>query len=59
MTAQRPSKAKDCIKSQIIIIIIITFNVYLSLTERDKESMSSGGETEREGDPESKAGSRL
>ena len=38
--------------------IFFYFNVYLLLKERERQSVSWGG-TEREGDPESKAGSRL
>ena len=34
------------------------FNVYLFLRDRERQSVSRGG-VEREGDPESKAGSRL
>ena len=41
-------------------LIVVVFNVYLFLRERerDRDSVSSGG-AEREGDTESKAGSRL
>ena len=39
---------------------VFFFNVYLFLSEREKDRQSvSGGRAEREGDTESKAGSRL
>ena len=40
------------------IIPFLSFNVYLFLTERERQSMSGGG-VEREGDTESETGSRL
>ena len=39
-------------------VILFFLNVYLFLRDRERQSMSRGG-AEREGDTESKAGSRL
>ena len=39
-------------------VVVVVFNVYLFLTERERQSTSWGG-AEREGDKESEAGSRL
>ena len=42
----------------MIIFFLIFFNVYLSLRDRERQSMSRGG-AERGGDTESEAGSGL
>ena len=52
-------KAKD-VKSELtsLISFLNFFNVYLFLTENERQNMSGGG-AEREGDTESETGSRL
>ena len=40
------------------MFVLIFFNVYLLSTDRERQTMSRRG-AEREGDPESEAGSRL
>ena len=53
-------KEKDPKNFYLLFLLAFDLNVYLFLRERKREKQSvSGGGAEREGDTESKAGSRL
>ena len=56
----RMAEVMQCDVLSFFLLLLIFFNVYLFLREKERERVCvSGGGTEREGDIESKAGSRL